>query len=244
MFHMNPEREKIMADARREVTRHKRKIILRRVGVWGGALVLLTAMVWGLAELASTPSQNSSTDTLKEAVSPATDHIEGNPNAKVVLVEYSDFQCPACEKFYSIVKNIKSKYGEQLAIVYRSFPLPQHDKGTLAARAGEAAAIEGKFWEMHDKLFDGQEIWTGKSEAEAIQTFTDYAIQIGIDKVKFSANFNSPAIIARIQRDITSGVSSNVDATPTFFLNGTKLTNIVSYADLESDVAGAIAASK
>ncbi len=241
---MNTEREKIMADARREAARHKREIILRRVGIWGGTLVLLSAMVWGLAELASAPTQVSSTGALSEAVSQTIDHVEGNPNSKVVLVEYSDFQCPACGQFYSVVKNLKAKYGEQVTIVYRNFPLPQHDKSTLAARAAEAAAVQGKFWQMHDKLFDGQAIWTNKSETEATQTFTDYASQIGLDKAKFSIDMNLPAIADRIQRDLTSGISSNVDATPTFFLNGTKLTNLASYADLESDVAKAINENK
>ena len=241
---MNTEREKIMADARREVTIHKRKMILRRVGIWGGALVLLSAMVWGLAELASTPTQVVPAGTLSEAVSQTTDHLEGSPNAKVVLVEYSDFQCPACRLYYPVVKNIVSKYGQQIQVIYRVFPLPQHDKGYLAARAAEAAGVQGKFWQMHDKLFEGQILWTGKSEIEAIQTFTDYATQIGLDKTKFSSDMNSPAIADRIQRDLTSGVSSNVDATPTFFLNGAKLTDLTSYADLESDVAKAINENK
>lgn len=240
---MNSEREKIMADARREVALHKRKIILRRIGIWGGALVLLTAMVWGLAKLASTSDQTTSGGALTDVVT-STDHLEGNPNAKVVLVEYSDFQCPACGQFYPVVKNLMSKYGEQIAIVYRYYPLPQHDKGNIAARAGEAAAAQGKFWEMHDKLFGGQALWTGKSEAEAIQTFTDYAGEIGLDKAKFAADLNSPATASRVQRDIASGNASNVDATPTFFLNGAKLTNIASYGDLEGDVTGALAEKK
>ncbi|MEK7625173.1 MAG: thioredoxin domain-containing protein [Patescibacteria group bacterium] len=242
---MNSEREKIIADAKREATAHKRKIILRRVSIWGGTLLLLTAMVWGLALLASTSDNNLATaGTLSEAVSPIIDHAKGNPNAKVVLVEYSDFQCPACASFYPAVRNLTSKYGEQIQFVYRYFPLPQHDKGDLSARAAEAAGAQGKFWEMHDKLFNGQALWTDKTESEATQLFTDYAVELGLDKANFTANLTSPMVTSRIQRDVQGGIGSNVDATPTFFLNGMKLTNLASYADLESDVAGAINETK
>lgn len=242
---MNPEREKIIADAKKEAAKHKRKIIFRRLGIWGGALLLLVAMVWGLAMLASAPNDKVATPgALSSAVNPATDHLKGNPAAKVVLVEYSDFQCPACALYYPTVKNLLSKYGQQLLFVYRDFPLPQHDKGDLAARAAEAAGVQGKFWEMHDKLFEGQTLWTGKSESEAIQTFTDYAGQIGLNKTKFIADLNAPAITNLVQGSVQSGFKSNVDATPTFFLNGTKLTNLASYGDLESDVASAISENK
>lgn len=137
-----------------------------------------------------------------------------------------------------------SKYEQQLLFAYRVFPLPQHDKGDLAARAAEAAGVQGKFWEMHDKLFDGQAFWTGKTEAEAIQIFTDYAVSVGLNKAKFSADLNAQAVTALVQHDVQSGFKSNVDATPTFFLNGTKLTNLASYGDLESDIIRAISENK
>lgn len=242
---MQTEREKIMADARREVAKNKRKIIVRRVSIWGGSLLLLVAMVWGLAILASSRPENLATPgTLSEAINPTLDHLEGNPNAKVVLVEYSDFQCPACALYAPAVKNLMSKYGQKVQLIYRSFPLPQHDKGDLAARVAESAGVQGKFWEMHDKLFGGQALWAGKTESEAIQIFMSYADQIGLDKTKFSTDLNSAEIIALVQRSIQGGINSNVDATPTFFLNGKKLTNLSSYGDLETDVAAAIDRNK
>lgn len=229
------ERERIVEEAKKEAARNKRNIILKKTGIWGGAVVLLGAMVWGLAMLASSPTGESG--ILSEPISDA-DHVKGPKNAKVTLVEYSDFQCPACRQFYAVVKNIALKYPEQVAIVYRHFPLPQHDKGDLAARASEAAGNQGKFWEMHDKLFDNQSDWSARNDAE--QVFVEYAVELGLDKAKFEADLNATQTSERVQRDLESGIKSNVDSTPTFYLNGQKLTNITSYGDLESEVAGAI----
>lgn len=215
----------------------------KRIGLWGGAIIILVLMVWGLAKLASTPAAVTSDGNLSEPVS-ATDHAEGNRMARVTVVEYSDFQCPACYNFHPVVKDVLTKYSKDILLVYRHFPLPQHDKSKLAAAAAEAAGNQGKFWEMHDLLFQNQPNWTDLSSADAEKQFTDFANQLGLNKVKFTSDLHSSSTAAIIDHSIDSGTKSNVDSTPSFFINGKKVTNLQNYGDLDADVAAAIAENK
>lgn len=243
MENTNPkklEQEQRIEEARRAEQRMKRNKNLKRIGLWVGVFVVLAGMVWGLAKMASGPVTDSGSSLTKGVTS--SDHLYGKAGAKVTLVEYSDFQCPACAQFYPVIKSVEQKFGNDIEFVYRYYPLPSHDKSQIAARAAEAAAIQGKFWEMHDKLFEGQNSWS--SAADPVAIFTDYAVSLGINKDKFLSDMNSSSTKARIERDIQSGTDSGVDATPTFFLNGKKITNLQTYGDLESDVAGAVAESK
>lgn len=215
----------------------------RRIGLWGGAVIILALMVWGLANLASTPTSVTSDGTLSEQVS-ATDHAEGNRMARVTLVEYSDFQCPACYNFFPVVEDVFTKYSKDILLVYRHFPLPQHDKSTLAAAAAEAAGNQGKFWEMHDLLFQNQPNWSDLSTSDAQKQFTDFAKQLGLNIDKFTTDLHSTSTAAVINNSIESGEKSNVDSTPSFFINGRKITNLQNYGDLDADVAAAIAENK
>ena len=232
------EQEKRLAEFKKQESRQKQLQILKRAGLWGGVILTLALMVWALAKFgsSSTPDSSSSTNALTEPVT-ANDHARGNQLAKVVLVEYSDFQCPACGQFYPIVKSVEEKYGKDFLLVYRYFPLPSHDKSDLASRVAEAAAQQGKFWEMHDKLFENQTTWSVAPEPEKL--FTEYANQLGLDKNKFLADLKATTTETRIQKDISSGSASGVQGTPTFYLNG-KMLNLQTYGDLESDVASAI----
>ncbi|MFA6105673.1 MAG: thioredoxin domain-containing protein [Patescibacteria group bacterium] len=229
------DQEKRIEELRKKESREKQLILLKRLGLWGGILIALVGMVWGLAKFGA-PTSTNNTTPLSEPVS-ATDHTKGNLASKVVLVEYSDFQCPACGQFYPVVKTVEQKYGKDILLVYRHFPLPSHDKSDLAARASEAASAQGKFWEMHDKLFDNQTTWTVAPEPEKI--FADYAVQLGLNKEKFISDLKSIEVENRIQKDISSGSASGIQGTPTFFLNG-KVLNLQTYGDLETNVATAI----
>jgi len=122
--------------------------------VWGVALVVLAIVVFGIYKLSGVdPNQL----TLPEPIS-ANDHITGNQSAKVVLVEYGDYQCPACGLYHPITKSLIEKYGEQIAFVYRHFPIRSaHKHAQIAGQAAEAAGKQDKFWEMHDKLFETQD---------------------------------------------------------------------------------------
>jgi protein-disulfide isomerase len=234
------EQDQRIEEAKRSAALHKRNMLLKRIGLWGGVFILLGGMVWAMANFASAPATDPSSNL---TVSPtSTDHSFGKTGSKVTLVEYSDFQCPACAQFYPVIKSIEQKYGNDILFVYRYFPLPTHDKSEIAARAAEAAAQQGKFFEMHDKLFETQNDWTGASDP--VRIFTDYAVQLGLNKDRFTRDMNSTTTASRIERDIESGTASKVDATPTFFLNGKKITNLQTYGDLESDVADAVAQSR
>jgi protein-disulfide isomerase len=165
---------------------------------------------------------------LAEEMLPETSAVKGNPDAKIKVVEFSDFQCPACKAYKPIVDEIVNKYGDQLIFGYRHFPLPQHPFGYKAAVAAEAAAEQGKFWEMYTYLFDKQEVLSDIVIEEAGKG-------IGLDADKYKQDLASGMINQRVQMDLSDGTRLKVNSTPTFFLNGKKL-NIRSPQDLEKAI--------
>lgn len=219
------------------------KQIIKRIAIWTGLTLALVLMVWGLAKIAVAPTVTEGGSTLAEPIS-GSDHVKGSTIAKVTLVEYSDFQCPACAAFEPTLQALEKKYGNQVLFVYRHFPLPQHQNGDVSARAAEAAASQNKFWEMHDKLFATQNTWSALTNDEALKTFTQYAVDLGLDKNKFLTDVSNPATEERIQKDATSGNKSGVDSTPNFFVNNNKVTGLQTYADLETAITNALNQNK
>lgn len=157
----------------------------------------------------------------------AEDWVKGTKGAKITLIEYSDFQCPACAYFSSITNSLVGEFGAHMQLAYRHFPLKQiHANSTIAAQAAEAAGKQGKFWEMHDLLFTKQNEWSTQTPEDATNTFIAYAGQIGItDTTKFLADLNSKEVADKIESDFQSGQDAKINATPTFFLNGVKILN-------------------
>lgn len=153
-----------------------------------------------------------------------TDHVRGNKNADVVLIEYADFQCPGCAAYYPILKSLEETYSDRVAFVYRHFPLTQiHPNAFAAARAAEAAGKQGKFFEMHDKLFETQSVW-GQATSNQQSLFEGYAEELGLDSKQFSDDYASADVADRINLDVSSGQSElEVNSTPTFILGGKKL---------------------
>ena len=144
----------------------------------------------------------------------ATDHVAGNPEAKVTLVEYGDYQCPYCGMAHPIVKEILAKLGGEIRFVFRNFPISEiHPHALHAAAAAEFAADQGKFWEMHDYIFEHQ-------KALEDSDLTTYAHHFSLDPVDLIEALEAPAIADRIQHDFMTGVRSGVNGTPTFFING------------------------
>lgn len=142
------------------------------------------------------------------------DHIRGNLNAPVTLLEYGDYECPYCGQAYPIVKSILKDMGDDLRFVFRNFPLTQiHPHAYSAAMAAEAADYQGRFWEMHDTLFENQ-------HSLELDNLIDYAGMIGLDIEKFVNDMGKPDIEQRIHEDFISGLRSGVNGTPTFFING------------------------
>jgi protein-disulfide isomerase len=144
------------------------------------------------------------------------DHASGPENAPVTLVEYGDFECPYCGMAYLVVKSAQRELGKQLRFVFRNFPLAEaHPHARLAAQAAEAAAVQGKFWEMHDALFEHQDAL----EAEDI---AGYAKSLGLDMAQFARDLQDAKYTKRVRDDFRSGVRSGVNGTPTFFINGSR----------------------
>jgi|SRR3990170_3400765 len=150
------------------------------------------------------------------------DWVRGERQAKVTLIEYGDFQCPACADYAPIVKKLGEEFSQDLAIVYRHFPLVTiHDNAFAAALASEAAGKESKFWEMHDILYEKQEEWVKERDPKG--KFAEYAESIGIDKDKFLAGFESTDIKKKVEEDNLSASRLRLNSTPTYFLNGEKI---------------------
>jgi protein-disulfide isomerase len=144
------------------------------------------------------------------------DHTAGPANAPVTLVEYGDFQCPYCRAAYPVVKRLQKKLGKKLRFVFRNFPVTQaHPYALIAAETAEAAALQGKFWEMHDLLFEQQDSLTP-------DIIPVWAKKIGLDLEQFGNDIRQGVVAKRIKEDRQSGIRSGVNGTPTFYINGTR----------------------
>ena len=144
------------------------------------------------------------------------DHAQGPPTAAVTLVEYGDFECPYCGRAYPIVKELRERMGDTMRFVFRNFPLTEiHPHAALAAQAAEAAGERGKFWEMHDLLFENQ-------KALDLAHLVSYGNRLEMDPVALGEALERGAFEPRVQEDFMSGVRSGVNGTPTFFINGAR----------------------
>ena len=146
----------------------------------------------------------------------ARDHVQGPETAPVTLVEYGDFECPYCGAAYLIAKQVQEAMGDQLRFVFRHFPLTQiHPHAEYAAEASEAAGAQGKFWEMHDILYENQ------AALDPLH-LEGYAEELGLDTVKFVRELEDGVYRERVREDFASGVRSGVNGTPGFFINGVR----------------------
>lgn len=167
----------------------------------------------------STSLSNERSGPVKPGANPP--HALGVQDAPVMLEEFGDFQCRACALFHSVFKEMKSEFGGDLVIVFRQFPLESHANANAAARAAEAAGLQGKYWEMHDLLYGNQTQWDESSDAEAI--FGEYAGRIGIDLTQFRRDVAGSIVDQRIRLDKERGRWIGVNSTPTVFLNGREI---------------------
>ncbi|MCA9170814.1 MAG: tandem-95 repeat protein, partial [Planctomycetales bacterium] len=163
------------------------------------------------------------------------DHYSGDTTAPVVLIEYLDLQCPICQTFHPIVKQLEDDFDGELLVVRRHFPLiDPHPLARQAAIAAEAAGRQGKFDEMADMMYTNQDSWTGLSDASSV--FRGYAEQLSLNLTQYDADLLDPTADARVTRDFDAAVRLEASGAPTFFLNGVKLEN----ADAQADFAGLI----
>jgi protein-disulfide isomerase len=204
-------------------------------------LTIITVVLFGGAIVYS---QNANEKNNQGVV--VVDHIKGNPAASVTLVEYSDFQCPACAAFQPVVNELLAQYGSQIKFEYKHFPLPIHNFAQQAAVAAEAASQQDKFFEFHDKLFENQKEWSSSATPQAF--FTQYAEELGLDVEKFKTHQNSSVLRDAVRADLADARELGLTGTPTFFLNGERMQfetfeDFIAQIALAIDPSGALTAS-
>lgn len=171
----------------------------------------------------------TSVSTLAEPVDAERDHVQGSAGASVTLVEYGDYECPYCGQAYPIVKQIQERLGDQLQFVFRNFPIrSMHPRAEAGAEAAEAAAAQGKFWEMHDRLYEHQD----SLEDDDLR---DHAAELGLDTDRFAQELADGIYQDRVQEDVVSGARSGVNGTPTFFIDGERFDG--NWTDVEAFVS-------
>ncbi|MEK7635291.1 MAG: thioredoxin domain-containing protein [Patescibacteria group bacterium] len=190
--------------------------------IWMGGiiLVLITLMFWAV----KSASPNSPKPTFDVGVISSSDNIEGKKDSKVVIVEYSDFQCPACRNYYLVMKELMVEFGDKVAFVYRYFPLTEiHANADIAARAAQAAGKQGKFWEMHNLLFEKQEEWANAKDPESL--FESYVTLLGISIPQFKTDIASKEVADFVKSQRADAIKLKLQGTPSFFVNGKQIQN-------------------
>ena len=163
--------------------------------------------------------------------------VRGPADAKVTIVEFADFQCPACKNAVPVVEEVLAKYPTQVKLIFRHFPISSiHQHADETSLAGEAAKNQGKFWEWYSKMYEKQGEWSVQSKRKITEFLANYAKDLGLDSDKYNADKTSSAARDIIARDLADADALGVDSTPTFFVNGKQLSSIT---DLEAAVAEA-----
>lgn len=161
------------------------------------------------------------------------ERVHSRGSGPVVVVEFSDLQCPACKAVHTPLQQILTKYQDKVTYVYRHFPLTTiHKNALVAAQAAEAAHLQGKFFEMADKLFATQSEWEGLTNEQAVAKFGEYAASLGLDGKKFETDQGSSQVREAINKDIVEGNKIRISATPTFYVNGVE----TEFGKLEAEI--------
>lgn len=166
---------------------------------------------------------NSIDGTKINTTSDIADHVIGKRDAKIIVIEYADFQCPGCYAAYPHIKTVSEQYKDQVAFVFRNFPLSSaHPNALAAASAAEAGGLQGKYWEMHDLVFQNQPDWKNALADQRDAKFEALASQLNLNLDQFRTDIASKKVSTKIETDRSLGYKMNVDSTPTLFINGTK----------------------
>lgn len=184
-------------------------------------LLVITAVIVGAFFFTKNKSSTSNGTKPNTSAQPS-NHTLGSGKSGVVLLEYGDYQCPACGQYHPIVKQVVEKYKDEITFQFRNFPLVQiHPNAFAASRAAEAAALQNKFWEMHDLLYENQQAWSTASNPNPV--FETYAQKLNLDVGKFKTDMASSQVSDVINADIAQAQKIGANSTPTFVLNGKKL---------------------
>ncbi len=188
------------------------------LSIAAGIIILIALMFVGGSKTPNYGGGNATDQPL------SAEWVRGNPSSSVQLVEYSDFQCPACAAYYPLIKQLEEKLGSKIAFVYRHYPLFQlHANADIAARAAEAAGKQGKFWEMHDKLFENHSAWVDL--LDPTQILTQYAKDLGLKVDQFTVDLSAADVKQAVADDYQRGQKAGIQGTPSFFVNGVKIAN-------------------
>jgi len=206
------------------------------LGIGIATLVLLFGGVFYLSS--SNPPVSTATGAIDKKILIVGKNKVGSSSAKVTIVEFADFQCPACAVFHPDMKKILDEYKGKIQFVYRHFPLPMHKNALVAAEAAQAAATDNKFWQMYDKLFETQGEWSEVDDPTPL--FVSYAASLGLDEAVFKKALNEDTHVSIIQKDLQDGNTAGVNSTPTIFVNGKKIEGATTIADVGVKVREAI----
>ena len=185
----------------------------------------LVVIFGGIFVLSQHSSNKSLSGPANSGSAKTTNHVEGDGAKGVTLVEYGDFECPICEAYYLPLKQLQAQMSKDIFFQFRNLPLVQiHPNAFAAARSAEAADLQGKYWAMHDKLYENQTAWA--TATNPLEFFKSYAKDLGLDVAKFSSDYSSSTVNDRINADLAAfGKTNQQQATPTFFLDGKVLDN-------------------
>lgn len=204
---------------------------IKKYSIWAGVVAVIVLVIGALIMLVNSPSSPSSQAANVAPVSEK-DITKGKSDAKVTLIEYSDFQCPACAAYHPLVTQILEEYKDKILFVYRNFPLTNiHANAKIAAQAAYAAHKQNKFFEMGDLLFTNQKDWEKEGDPRGI--FMDYARQLKLDAKKFQDDMNSNEAKKFIEDSENQAQSEGINQTPTFIVNGNKISNPASYEEFK-----------
>ena len=203
-------------------------------------IIIVIAGLFGVFTL--TKKSNDNQQSSNGSSSQVSEHKKGAGNKGVTLIEYGDFQCTACKSYYPMIKQVKESYGDDITFQFRHFPLTQiHPQAFAASRAAEAAGKQGKFFEMHDMLFENQDSWSAQSSVTPI--FEGYAQELGLNIDQFKADVLDANTAAVINADLKAGQAIGAISTPTFVLNGAKIENPKSLDEFKKVIDDEIAKS-
>ncbi|WP_159928170.1 DsbA family protein [Rhodococcus sp. WAY2] len=207
---------------------------------WSVALVVAFAVGLGVlllvnrSDSAPVPADGAAAAVVR----PDSHRLNTVADGKATFVEFLDFECEACRSVYPAIEQLRTDYGDRVSFVVRYFPLPGHFNAERAARAVEAAAQQGRFEQMYQRMYETQAEW-GEQRTPKDEVFRGYAADLGLDLAAFDAAYTDPATLDRIRADVADGEALGVQGTPTFFLNGEKI-EPTSYQDLTDALDAAL----
>lgn len=216
----------------KEAEKAKKAEQYKKIGIWVLVAVIIMAAIFGLAMLVNSPTSTTSTSNLTVPLKADQEFSRGDVNSKVTLIEYGDFQCPACAQYHPLVKQLLSEQGDKMHFVYRYFPLTNvHQNAQISSQAGFAANKQGKYWEMHDTLYDTQNDWAQIPNPQDI--FVGYAKDLGLNTDQFKNDMNSDEANKFVNDSLKNATNLGLNSTPSFFLNGKYIETPNTYDDLK-----------